>query len=272
MSQIGMCVVPHLIPEHLISSVGSISECGTPMSACFFCIFSRGTWAQHLTLCVWWMVSRALVRCDALMVREEVMLTKFRGIHPHWILLVKSLCPKFGGVVMMCLGPTKQISFSYRKVYTKNVFEAETLAQSSVQYMCVCLSLHPLGWAHSLRRFRGPQFGLLFSNLNWNLLARKVRTQPNMKPSLQSCKGGDRQVLAHSSQETSEGVQVAQSTAVVQTYKILQGGSILFQAEVHYSKSTQGKQQGVAYGEDKIGQATALLREELWPSIQSHLI
>ena len=32
--------------------------------------------------------------------------------------------------------------------------------------VCVCLSLHPLGWAHSLWRFLGPQLGLLFSNLN----------------------------------------------------------------------------------------------------------
>ena len=28
--------------------------------------------------------------------------------------------------------------------------------------MCVCLSLHPLGWAHSFWRFLGPQLGLLF--------------------------------------------------------------------------------------------------------------
>ena len=27
--------------------------------------------------------------------------------------------------------------------------------------VCVCLSLHPLGWAHSLWRFLGPQMGLL---------------------------------------------------------------------------------------------------------------
>ena len=27
--------------------------------------------------------------------------------------------------------------------------------------VCVCLSLHPLGWAHSLWRFLGPQLGLL---------------------------------------------------------------------------------------------------------------
>ena len=46
--------------------------------------------------------------------------------------------------------------------------------------VCVCLSLHLLGWAHSLWRFLGPRLELLFSNLNWNLLGRIVRTQPNM--------------------------------------------------------------------------------------------
>jgi len=44
----------------------------------------------------------------------------------------------------------------------------------------MCLSLHLLGWAHSFRRFLGPQLGLLFSNLNWNLLGRIVRTHPHM--------------------------------------------------------------------------------------------
>ena len=29
--------------------------------------------------------------------------------------------------------------------------------------MCVCLSLHPIGWAHSLWRFLGPQLEPLFS-------------------------------------------------------------------------------------------------------------
>ena len=28
--------------------------------------------------------------------------------------------------------------------------------------VCVCLSLHPLGWAHSFWRFLGPQLGLHF--------------------------------------------------------------------------------------------------------------
>ena len=46
--------------------------------------------------------------------------------------------------------------------------------------VCVCSSLHPLRWAHSLWRFQGPQLGLLFSNLNRNLLGRIARTQPNM--------------------------------------------------------------------------------------------
>ena len=37
---------------------------------------------------------------------------------------------------------------------------------------CVCLSLHPFGWAHTLWDF--------FFNLKLNLLGRKVWTQPNM--------------------------------------------------------------------------------------------
>ena len=36
--------------------------------------------------------------------------------------------------------------------------------------VCVCLSLHPLGWAHSLWRFLGPQLGLLF------LVAQQLNT------------------------------------------------------------------------------------------------
>ena len=32
----------------------------------------------------------------------------------------------------------------------------------SVHVCCVCLSLHPLGWAHSFWRFLGPQLGLHF--------------------------------------------------------------------------------------------------------------
>ena len=44
------------------------------------------------------------------------------------------------------------------------------LGLTSYTYMCVCLSLHLLGWARSFRRFLGPQLGLLFSNLNWFFL------------------------------------------------------------------------------------------------------
>ena len=63
---------------------------------------------------------------------------------------------------------------------TKTTTMSNTISTCSVFSVCVCLSLHPLRWAHSLWRFLGPQLGLLFSNLNWNLLGMIVRTQPNM--------------------------------------------------------------------------------------------
>ena len=43
--------------------------------------------------------------------------------------------------------------------------------------MCVCLSLHPLRWAHSLWRIQGPQLRFLFSNLNSILLESADPTQ-----------------------------------------------------------------------------------------------
>ena len=36
-----------------------------------------------------------------------------------------------------------------------------TGTELGIKKQCVCISLHPLGWAHSLWRFLGPQLGLL---------------------------------------------------------------------------------------------------------------
>ena len=51
-----------------------------------------------------------------------------------------------------------------------------------VIFVSVCLSLHPLWWAHSLCRFLTPQLMLLFFNLTWNLLGWIFRTwaQPHI--------------------------------------------------------------------------------------------
>ena len=52
---------------------------------------------------------------------------------------------------------TQKADFFYKKIQlTEPLYSCPNFIE------CMYLSLHPLGWAHSLWRFLGPQMGLLF--------------------------------------------------------------------------------------------------------------
>ena len=112
------------------------------------------------------------------------LVTQVSSHHHHtvWLVFNKEIqCdhPLFTNTVWLSISKKYRGIFLYLQehcYYSLSKKHIVIILHLLKQWVCVCLSLHPLGWAHSLWRFLGPQLGLLFSKDLARLSARRAET------------------------------------------------------------------------------------------------